>query len=196
MRDKGLFLWAFGFTLFAVLPLAANKEARTTPWQCPGVVNNVCTRPCQAAVCEALGRFYKVSNNASSPWDNEAGWQASLRTPCSRLITQQLSKNSAPTGQPGYCSWFGVVCCSQRAALQGNCTVINSIKGLSLPLNNLNVSLDDPEFVSAVGQLHACGLTDLDLEANNLSGGMEAKGWSDMVNLRVVNVGKSFHYRT
>lgn len=74
--------------------------------------------------------------------------------------------------------------------------MINSIKGLSLPLNNLNVSLDDPEFVSAVGQLHACGLTDLDLEANNLSGGMEAKGWSDMVNLRVVNVGKSFHYRT
>lgn len=157
-----------------------------TGLHCPGVAGALCGRTCQAYVCGALSQLYKASNNLSDPWDNENGWQLTTTTTCASLMAQLGSPQQAAV----YCSWFGVVCCTPAAAAAGNCTIVNAVSGLVLPMNNLNVSLGDSMFVTAIQQLHACGLTVLNLEANNLSGEMDDKQWSKLTNLRVINFGE------
>lgn len=60
-----------------------------------------------------------------------------------------------------------------------------------MPMNNINVSVANPAFVrDALQPLHDCGLTVLNMEANNLGGEFNNTLWAPMVNLRVMNLGE------
>lgn len=178
-------IWAA--LLIAIVLHGVQKpcSAAEAAYNCPGVVGAACRRQCQIHLCEALAQLYKVSNNASDPWDNEQGWHNTTTAPCTSLVAAQGQSQLA-----AYCSWYGVMCCTPAAVAAGNCTVINTVSGLDMPMNNLNVSLANTAFLSALQQLHDCGMTDMDLEANNLSGEMHDQEWSKMVNLRVIDFGE------
>jgi hypothetical protein len=55
--------------------------------------------------------------------------------------------------------------------------------------NNLNATLSNPALVNALLSLHACGLTVLNLEANNLAGSIP-DAFAQLVNLKVLNLGE------
>jgi hypothetical protein len=55
--------------------------------------------------------------------------------------------------------------------------------------NNLNASLSNPALVEALLSIHACGLTVLNLEANNLAGSIP-EAYGQLVNLKVLNLGE------
>jgi hypothetical protein len=55
--------------------------------------------------------------------------------------------------------------------------------------NNLNATLSNAAMVNALLSLHACGLTALNLEANNLAGSIP-EAYSQLVNLKVLNLGE------
>lgn len=183
-------LWALSAHLSSAAHTGATTKAAVAAQICPGVIRGTCSSACQLHVCEALGRFYQVSNNVSDPWDNEDGWQLTIQTPCTQLIRRTASQAATAAGAAVYCSWYGVNCCTAPAVASGNCTVMNAVAGIELQMNNLNASLQDPALLEAIGKLHACGLTVLNLEANNLSGEMVYEGWSSFVNLRLINVGE------
>eukprot|EP00878_Enallax_costatus_P012841 GHUV01013409.1.p1 GENE.GHUV01013409.1~~GHUV01013409.1.p1 ORF type:complete len:602 (+),score=76.08 GHUV01013409.1:316-2121(+) len=178
--------WAWAVLVVVVVshPCTAVDEAVS---RCPAVSGAACGRQCQTHLCDVLSQIYKVSNNASDPWDNEQGWQQTATAACASLVAK-----TAEQGPAVYCSWFGVLCCTSAAVAAGNCTILNTVSGLNMPMNNLNVSLANPQFVSAIQQLHDCGLTVLNLEANNLSGEMRDKQWTGLDNLRVINFANSW----
>ncbi|WIA21705.1 hypothetical protein OEZ85_000871 [Tetradesmus obliquus] len=82
---------------------------------------------------------------------------------------------------------------SQRSQLaaadvaKGDCSAVHGIKAIDLPINNLNASLSNPGMVSSLLSIHACGLTVLNLEANNLAGSIPEQ-YSQLVNLKVLNL--------
>jgi hypothetical protein len=57
--------------------------------------------------------------------------------------------------------------------------------------NNLNATLSNPGLVNALLSLHACGLTVLNLEANNIAGSIP-DAFALLVNLKVLNLGEHF----
>jgi hypothetical protein len=59
--------------------------------------------------------------------------------------------------------------------------------------NNLNATLSDPALVKALLSIHACGLTALNLEANNLAGSIP-DDYAQLVNLKVLNLGEQQQY--
>lgn len=182
-------MWCTWTVLLLVLKLqlaSSVPSVAVAELKCPGASGAACGRQCQTHICEVLTQFYRVSNNVSDPWDNEDGWQRTTTTPCTVLVAGTGRPQQAAT----YCSWFGVMCCTPAAVAVGNCTIIDTVAGLNMPMNNLNVSLGNQQFIAAIQQLHDCGMTVLDLEANNLSGNMTDRGWSNLVNLRVINFGK------
>jgi hypothetical protein len=52
----------------------------------------------------------------------------------------------------------------------------------------LNASIEDGGFLQPVQQLHACGLTTLNLEANSFSGTL-SDAWGRLVHLRKLDLG-------
>jgi len=172
-------------TIAAAPVLAKDAAAGTSKQveQCPGVSAGACGLQCQKYLCEVLSVFYRSSFNSSEPWDNQEGWQLTTSMPCSRIVGDQ------PRRRPSYCSWFGITCCTPEFVALGNCSVVNTVSALRLPVNKLNVSLSDEDFVTSIQQLHACGLTVLDLEANQLSGQISPK-FGSLVNLTVINIGE------
>jgi len=125
----------------------------------------------------------QVANNESDPWDNEHGWELTAKLPCEVLVA------SAAAGRAVYCDWFGITCCSPSMLADGNCTHINVITDVEMPINNLNVSLANPAFLNSVQKLHACGLTVLSIEANNLVDNIVDE-WGTLVNLKVLSIGE------
>lgn len=160
---------------------AAAPANASPPLQCPGVSHGVCQQQCQLHICEQLAAFYKVSTNVSDPWDEERGWQVTNTQPCQRLVT-------AKSRQPPYCSWHGITCCAPADVAQGSCSTVHTVWVIELPLNNLNVSVDNAEWLATIQHLHDCGLTVLSLEANQLSGNMSG-AWGNLLNLKVLNLG-------
>lgn len=130
--------------------------------------------------------MYRASNNISDPWDEEHGWEDTTTQSC-----QQLLSSPAQNGQPAYCQWHGVSCCSAQDAAQGNCYLLNSVVGVNAAMNNLNVSLEDPVLLKALKVLHGCGLLMLDMESNNIVGRLTEE-WGQLKHLQYFNLGELF----
>jgi hypothetical protein len=64
------------------------------------------------------------------------------------------------------------------------------VGGINLGINNLNVSLNNPRFIGAIKALHDCGLVMLDLESNNIAGGL-SKDWAQLKHLQHLNIGEA-----
>ncbi|KAF8059749.1 CSN6 [Scenedesmus sp. PABB004] len=170
--------WAAAAALLPLLLLARPPRgalgAEEDPEACPGVESGVCTAPCQLAVCEALAAFHRATFNASAPWAHTAGWEASRGTPCEAIV----SRDPGDASGGHYCSWPGVSCCASPA-----CGALHAVRGLDLQVNGLNGSVDNADFVDALLRLHACGLTKLQAQGNELSGRLEHPGWGRLSNL-------------
>lgn len=162
-----------------------------TASECPGVVNGVCERQCQLHICSALADFYQASNNVSDAWDGVTGWSRTTNTPCSRLLAETTTANTTRghAAAASYCSWHGITCCDAALMATGRCRAINSVVGLGLAVNNLNVSMQNSVMFGALKVLHDCGMTVLDLEGNNLVGSLTDR-WGELVHLNVLNLGE------
>jgi hypothetical protein len=147
------------------------------------VAGGVCGRACQLHLCQALADFYRLSNNVTDPWDDESGWETTASVPCEQLVGAR--------GRPRavYCSWFGITCCTPAGITAGNCSAVNAIGGLVLPINNMNVSMANTSWLGAIQRLHGCGLTVLNIEANNLVDNIIDE-WGTLTNLTVLNLGE------
>jgi hypothetical protein len=137
-------------------------------------------------VCRQLAAFYSATNNISEtngPWDEEGGWQLTSSKSCEQILP------ASGIQQPAYCSWFGITCCAAADLAAGICSAIGAVAAIDLPLNNLNASIAEPSFLQPVQQLHACGLTTLNLEANSFTGTL-SDAWGKLVHLRKLDLGK------
>jgi hypothetical protein len=137
-------------------------------------------------VCRQLAAFYSATNNisdANGPWDEEGGWELTSSRSCEQLLP------ASNVQQPAYCSWFGITCCTAADLAVGECSAIGAVAAIDLPLNNLNASIEGDAFMQPVEQLHACGLTTLNLEANSFTGTM-SDTWGQLVHLRKLDLGK------
>lgn len=74
----------------------------------------------------------------------------------------------------------------------GNCSAINSVYSIQMPINNLNASVGNIEMVQPMQQVHDCGMRILNLEANNLVGQFHP-AWGALKDLLVFNYGESLH---
>lgn len=156
---------------------------RVTPATCPGLVGGRCSPACQLNLCRSLARVYAISNNASDPWDNEDGWADTATRSC-----EQLAAARPRGGPPLYCDWWGITCCDGELLEAGNCTTLGAVYAIELPINNLNVSMADGHLVDAMTRIHGCGLTVLNLEANNIAGPI-SPAWGNLNHLSVFNFG-------
>jgi hypothetical protein len=91
--------------------------------------------------------------------------------------------------QAVYCKWFGITCCSPDGVAAGNCSTVNSVYSIQMPINNLNASVGDIKMVQPVQQVHDCGLRILNLEANNLVGQFH-QAWGGLKDLQIFNFGE------
>lgn len=137
---------------------------------------------CQLRLCKALATFYRLSSNTSDPWDDEKGWETTTTIPCERLVASSPRKAV-------YCSWFGITCCTPEQMSGGHCSALNTVIALDLRINNLNVSVENPELLPCLKTLHGCGMRVLNLEANNVIGAF-SDDWGDLNKLVVFNFGE------
>lgn len=157
---------------------------------CPGVAGGVCTGPCQEATCNALLAFFKSTYNDTSTaavsWTNREGWERLSTASCTQILAQQ-----APAGMPpAYCTWFGVTCCFTSMKALGFCSTLFAVKSLTVQINGLHGSINSPLLEQSVMTLHDCGLADLQLEGNFLSGSL-TDFWGQLSNLKFLNLGRS-----
>jgi hypothetical protein len=145
----------------------------------------MCLQACQLRLCKALADFYRISNNASDPWDNEKGWE---KTKTSNMTCERLVADTP--GKAVYCDFYGVTCCTPQSMADRRCSAVNTVTALELPINNLNVSLSNPVLLPSLKIMHDCGMRVLNLEANNLIGGFSDE-WGDLDKLTVFNFGKT-----
>jgi hypothetical protein len=166
--------------------LADNSSTGDALPECPGIESGgtLCGAACQVAVCEALEKFYVATLNRTREWYVQDGWELLQTRHCVELLA------AAPAGAaPVYCSWTGVACCTPDAMRAGACWSINSVANISITVNFVNGSISNPSFLRAVGALSVCGLVQLDLEGNELSGVLEPR-WGQLRNLTVLNLGE------
>lgn len=184
MRGLGALLAACLLAIAAAwLAGAAAASGAADAHSCPGVAGGVCGRTCQLHLCQALADFYRLSNNLTDPWDDERGWETTATVPCQQLV--------GAGGRPRavYCDWFGITCCTPAGIAAGNCSAVNAIGGLALPINNMNASMANTSWLGAIQRLHGCGLTVLNIEANNLVDNI-IDAWGSLTNLTVLNLGE------
>jgi hypothetical protein len=158
--------------------------AVVTAQECPGVDGRNCSSNCQLHICEALVDFYKVSNNASDPWDEEEGWTDSETKSC-----QQLLSVPGKNGMPAYCDWYGVQCCDAQRRAQNQCYVLGSVRGLYQQMNNLNMSLENPVLIRSMKTLHDCGMVIFDVEGSNVVGKL-TDDWGHLRHMQYFNIGE------
>eukprot|EP00775_Hariotina_reticulata_P011064 gene11064-11220_t len=117
------------------------------------------------------------------------GWDYLIQSQdCSQLLAASASQ---PGLNPAYCSWYGVSCCDQVLISANKCSTEFSVLDLRLQSNQLSGGIDDPDFINSVTQLHACGLTSIDLEGNDLSGILTDE-WGILVNLVMLNLANNW----
>eukprot|EP00882_Tetradesmus_deserticola_P003941 GHRQ01004167.1.p1 GENE.GHRQ01004167.1~~GHRQ01004167.1.p1 ORF type:complete len:529 (+),score=216.66 GHRQ01004167.1:433-2019(+) len=176
--------WAWLLVLLGLAALLPDCTAQGTAAAelCPGVSGGVCGKGCQLHTCEALGRFYRATLNESNPWDDEHGWELTSTMSCEQLVERATLRRAV------YCSWFGITCCTPEAVAAGNCSMVNSVYGVRLVINNLNASVSDVRMVHPMQQLHDCGMRSLNLEANNLAGQFHP-AWGGLKHLLDFNFG-------
>ncbi|WIA30200.1 hypothetical protein OEZ86_000292, partial [Tetradesmus obliquus] len=173
--------WLLVLGLAVLLPVCASQRPAAKAL-CPGVSGGVCGRACQLHICNALGRFYRATLNETDPWDNEYGWELTATTTCEQLVGRGAQRQAV------YCRWFGITCCSPEGMAAGNCSAINSVYSIQMPINNLNGSVGNIEMVQPMQQVHDCGMRILNLEANNLVGQFHP-AWGALKDLLVFNYG-------
>jgi hypothetical protein len=64
---------------------------------------------------------------------------------------------------------------------------VHSVRELKVQVNGLNGTLGSPGIIHNLLQLHACGMTKLNLQGNDLSGSMTPE-WGRMTNLVVLDL--------
>jgi hypothetical protein len=67
--------------------------------------------------------------------------------------------------------------------------VKGAVTGIVLEVNFLNGSISDPVLLAALSQLHACGLTKLVLQGNDMSGTL-SDAWGGLTQLTHLNLGE------
>eukprot|EP00775_Hariotina_reticulata_P011158 gene11158-11308_t len=70
----------------------------------------------------------------------------------------------------------------------GACSTLHAVLEAKLQVNGLTGSVNAPLFEESIEQLHACGLTSIDLEGNSLSGSLSGF-WAKLTNLQTLNLG-------
>lgn len=90
---------------------------------------------------------------------------------------------------PRYCDRFGIDCCEPEEHQRGQCPVVGGITDIVLEVNYLNGSVSDPDLLSALRVLHDCGLTQLVLQGNDLSGTL-SEDWGSFTRLTHLNLGE------
>lgn len=169
--------------LLNVLLLA--PAAQQTQGSCPGVQHATCGLECQAATCRALAGFGAATYNASySGWNRYGGWEGTVADCVAHTTnsTTQLAR---------FCSRYGVECCEGADFTRGECSVRGAVTGIVLEVNFLNGSISDPILLAALSQLHACGLTKLVLQGNDMSGTL-SDAWGNLTQLTYLNLGEQF----
>jgi hypothetical protein len=116
----------------------------------------------------------------TKPWANKQGWELTATQSCQQLL-------AAPARAPSYCSWNGISCCDPAGLAGQQCSHIHSVSELKVQVNGLNGTLGSPGIIHNLLQLHACGMTKLNLQGNDLSGSMTAE-WGRMTNLTVLDL--------
>eukprot|EP00882_Tetradesmus_deserticola_P019987 GHRQ01021538.1.p1 GENE.GHRQ01021538.1~~GHRQ01021538.1.p1 ORF type:complete len:216 (+),score=58.65 GHRQ01021538.1:258-905(+) len=164
---------------------AAGAPRAGIPSSCPGLQQGVCTAACQLATCTALADFYTSTFNPDKPWDtkpwaDKQGWELTESRSCQQLL-------AGPARVPSYCSWNGVSCCDPAGLAEKQCSYVQSVSELKVQVNGLNGTLGSPGIINNLLQLHACGLTRLSLQGNDLTGSMTPE-WGLMTNLLVLDL--------
>ena len=168
----------------AATPAAAAARAAIPALpDCPGLAGGVGGLPCQLVVCGALGTFWRISYNVSLPWNEITGWELTKSLGCGRLVT------AAAAARPAYCKWPGITCCTPQAAAAGACRAVHAVTNISMPVNQVNVSISDQQLLGVFDQLHACGLRGLNLEANEISGDLPQGRLGRLTHLAILNLG-------
>eukprot|EP00878_Enallax_costatus_P016291 GHUV01017088.1.p1 GENE.GHUV01017088.1~~GHUV01017088.1.p1 ORF type:complete len:558 (+),score=101.36 GHUV01017088.1:297-1970(+) len=177
-----------------ILVLLGPRQCSSAPAPvCPGLQNGVCTGACQSATCSALASFFRSTFNATRntlhtlethSWANRSGWEITRTQPCQQIL-------SARGRSPSYCSWYGITCCTAEAAAQQECRSVHSVLGIKIQVNGVNGSVEDPTIVQDIQQLHACGLTRLSLQGNDLSGALSST-WGSLTNLTVLDLSNNW----
>ncbi len=175
---KRCLAWAF-----ALLALAWAAQPSAAQEVCPGVAAGACGSACQQATCQALQAFYNATR-VEQEWHTADGWQQLTQQSCQELIA-----GNASAAATAYCTWRGISCCSRAGVAAGECSSANSISAMSLQVNALNGSIANASFLGAVGQLHACGLRDLVLDGNDLTGTLSPR-WATFTGLRTLDLGE------
>ncbi|WIA32818.1 hypothetical protein OEZ86_006000 [Tetradesmus obliquus] len=120
----------------------------------------------------------------TKPWANKQGWELTATRSCQQLL-------AAPARAPSYCSWNGVSCCDSTSLAGKQCSAVHSVSELKVQVNGLNGTLGSPGIINNLLQLHACGLTRLNLQGNDLSGSMTPE-WGLMTNLVVLDLSNNW----
>lgn len=161
---------------------ASAWNAPDLPQACPGIEDGHCRGQCQQTICRALEDFRTATYNASyAAWPRSRGWWGGVDR-CLAGIGNRTHRHHS------YCDRFGVECCNRADHRHEDCNH-NAVTGLVLEVNLLNGSISDPLLLQALGQLHACGLTRLVLQSNDLSGTLSA-AWGNFTQLTHLNLGE------
>lgn len=170
-------------TLFLLNLLLLFLSVQQTQASCPGVQNATCGLACQAATCRALVGFTGATYNASySGLSRYRGWTGT--------VSDCLAHTTNSTAQlAGFCSRYGVECCAGADFARGECGIRGAVTGIVLEVNFLNGSISDPMLLAALSQLHACGLTKLVLQGNDMSGTL-SDAWGNLTQLTYLNLGE------
>lgn len=202
--------------LTALLPAAAAQPVGTPP---PSVAQPTFEQWCHPEeVCEALVAIYNITSPQGAGWFHSEGWAAtaaastlgaSLSAAACGNLPRSIASEAENSPTPPYCGWHGVLCCGRsnspesdagfdyqallRAQLPG-CGRRHAVTALNLPANGLQGALGDVS--GALQHLHACGLTDVSLASNNLTGALPP-ALGQLANLRCepLLINKNFLYQ-
>lgn len=151
-----------------------------------GLDSGRCEEQCRQLTCQALKGFYETTYKHGplhKSWAIRTGWEGATGRTCSEIL--QLPTSTLPE----YCSWHGVLCCSNASIRARRCTVEGSVLGLDIPVNGLTGDISSPEFMQAITQLHTCGLILIKLDGNALFGNF-TDDWGKLTDLIVFSMGK------
>jgi hypothetical protein len=145
----------------------------------------------RAAIVAALLQLYRATGGGSggggggnatlSTWHRDEGWQEAAADGAAAMAAAAAAE---------HCRWPGVICCGGEDAEgnAGDCAAPHAVLELRLSANGLSGALADGALLGALRALHACGLVDLGLAVNNLTGPMPPSLGSNLRRLRRLNL--------
>eukprot|EP00879_Flechtneria_rotunda_P020509 GHRR01021579.1.p1 GENE.GHRR01021579.1~~GHRR01021579.1.p1 ORF type:complete len:391 (+),score=106.28 GHRR01021579.1:867-2039(+) len=191
--------------LLLLVALVVSTACQAATGLCHGVVNSTCGPSCQLHTCQALVTLYKKTQGPARAGDagpgwtlpSRAGWEVAAASGCDaylNLTNVQDLTASALHVPPRYCQeFYGITCCrnatsnSSRDGSEQQCAVEHAVTELSLKVNHVNGSINDPQLMQILLLLGECGLQVLDFEQGRLSGSVTA-AWAQLTGLRVLQL--------